>query len=101
MRVLEIRDVSDLLRAVDKLRVEGVHCFRGQASAAWGLIPLLYRGLDGIGLPLTYDDARTLGQIERDVYRQFSIRSRRFLPADLRSTMVFRRDCLIGRVIRW
>ena len=49
--------------------------FRGQGDAAWGLVPSMYRGMDS--LDLTGWESWICDR-ERDIFREFSDRSRRF-----------------------
>jgi hypothetical protein len=80
VEIKRVNNLHELLRALQDLGADGKHCFRGQASAAWGLVPSIYRGASRIGRPLQAVEGTELAQIERDVYRQFSLHARRFLP---------------------
>lgn len=86
MQVTTIDGLEAFLNLVARLKERGPHCFRGQASVRWNLTPSLYRSLHSLGRsPIRGEDAEALGRIERDTYRQFHIRARRFMPTDLRS----------------
>lgn len=53
------------------------HCFRGQSNSRWELIPGVYRGLDELDPPFTpEEDGAALGELERDLYRAFTLRAR-------------------------
>ena len=50
----------------------GKYVFRGQGNASWGLVPSIYRGIETLRPPADpFEDSFWLGQIERDVYREF------------------------------
>ena len=56
-------------------------CYRGQSDAGWDLIPSFYRGLDQFEpQPNDVDDGEWLGQLERDIYREFDRKGRRHAP---------------------
>jgi hypothetical protein len=56
-------------------------CYRGQSDASWSLVPSFYRGLEQYQPPPSdVDDGQWLGELERDVYRNFELKGRRHAP---------------------
>lgn len=59
---------------------DGRWVFRGQSDVSWTLCPSAYRGIEQISPPPVLDDTDWIGEIERDVYREFEKASPRFWP---------------------
>lgn len=51
--------------------------FRGQGEAGWALVPSLYRGMESLDIT---DSESMIGDRERDIFREFSDRSRLLSP---------------------
>lgn len=69
------KDYADLIRLrSEKFDPSKFFCFRGHSDESWDLAPSFYRGLTP---PVSdVDDGHWLGEVERDVYREFT----RFIP---------------------
>ncbi len=82
MKTNKIYSMEDLLRFARGVPNDSFRCYRGQSDASWDLIPSFYRGLDEFEpKPKDLDDGKWLGQLERDIYRGFELKGRRFAPA--------------------
>lgn len=70
-----VQDYADLIRLrSEKFDPGKFYCFRGHSDESWDLVPAFYRGLTP---PVSdVDDGHWLGEVERDVYREFT----RFIP---------------------
>ena len=78
MKSETIRDTGELLNCTRR-SPNDFKCYRGQCDASWSLIPSFYRGLDEFQPPPTdLEDGEWLGALERDVYREFELKGRRF-----------------------
>lgn len=81
MKQTTINNIEELLSFTRSIPGDSFGCYRGQSDASWDLIPSFYRGLDEFKpLPSDFDDGEWLGELERDVYRDFEIKGRRFAP---------------------
>jgi hypothetical protein len=73
-----IRDTGELLNCTRR-SPNDFKCYRGQCDASWSLIPSFYRGLDEFQPPSTdLEGGEWLGAVERDIYREFELKGRRF-----------------------
>ncbi|WP_437621748.1 FRG domain-containing protein [Sorangium sp. So ce1151] len=75
MQTLHISRLSELM-AVLEAAPGSRFCYRGHASAAWGLVPTLYRDVERTSPPLEPVDGEWLGPRERDIARRFRLAAR-------------------------
>jgi hypothetical protein len=79
METVEIHSITDLITFNDALPSDTFVCFRGQSDVSWDLVPSFYRGTQAFNPPLDdFNDGHWLGPSERDVYREFERRGRRY-----------------------
>jgi len=79
MQIRTINSLPELLQFQEELDRTHFYCFRGQSDADWGLIPSLYHGLEHFSPPPDLlNDGEWVGQMERDMLREFDRRGRIF-----------------------
>lgn len=53
-------------------------CYRGQSNSSWGLVPTIFRNIAKLDRPLRRKEIISICQYERDIYREFTQKARRF-----------------------
>ena len=83
MQTQTINSTNELLDFRKSLPEHRPFWFRGQSDVSWSLIPSFYRGVEHFN-PIVdaAHDSQWLGQLERDVYREFDRRGRLFAPTE-------------------
>ncbi len=78
MKELTATDLASLLAVRAELpKADDFYCFRGQSDCRWQLIPGMYRRLEQFDPRFSAEqDGVALGELERDSYRAFFLRSR-------------------------
>jgi hypothetical protein len=76
-----VQNLKDLWTLREQLPEGELHCFRGQADASWDLVPGMFRDLGRLVPEFSQvEDAAWVGQLERDIYREFDRTGARYLP---------------------
>lgn len=78
MKTFLARNRVDLHQIVRDLGAGSQWCYRGQSNSAWRLVPTLYRDLSLFARPIDEADGEWMGPYERDIYRAFHQKTRRF-----------------------